>query len=173
MFTKDFFLPTEEELTVQEVNVSQPALRAAAFHMGKTCETPNNEFMLCRREEKDPRKCINEGKEVTACALSFFRKIKKNCLEEFTQYSNCLDKSSVNLEYRHCRNTQAIFDKCVLDTLGMERPEIGYFCRPKIHDTKRPKPVEVPVEFPDKPLPLPEDPPRGPARYGARAYWME
>ncbi|XP_037774335.1 uncharacterized protein LOC119570807 [Penaeus monodon] len=35
MITKDFTLPTEEDLTVQEINISTPALRAAAFHVGK------------------------------------------------------------------------------------------------------------------------------------------
>ncbi|XP_063589238.1 NADH dehydrogenase [ubiquinone] 1 alpha subcomplex subunit 8-like [Penaeus indicus] len=173
MITKDFTLPTEEELTVQEINISTPALRAAAFHVGKQCEKQNNEFMLCRAEEKDPRKCIAEGKAVTACSLDFFRKIKKSCLEEFTQYSNCLDKSSKDLGFRHCRNTQSIYDKCVLDNLEIERPEFGYFCRPKIVDSARPKPaVDAPLEFPDAPEPLPEAPAR-PSRYGTRFYWMQ
>lgn len=47
--TKDTFLPTEEELTVPEINLSGPALRAGAFHLGKYCEAQNNEFMLCRQ----------------------------------------------------------------------------------------------------------------------------
>lgn len=34
-------LPTEEELTVQEVNLSSSALRAGAFHLGKQCEKEN------------------------------------------------------------------------------------------------------------------------------------
>ena len=50
--------------------------------------------MLCRVEENDPRKCINEGKVVTACTLDFFRKVKKACLAEFNQYAQCIDKSS-------------------------------------------------------------------------------
>lgn len=141
--------------------------------MGKTCENQNNEFMLCRKEEKDPRKCLDEGKAVTACSLNFLRAIKKTCLEEFSQYANCLDKSSKKLEYRFCRNTQSIFDKCVLDNLDLERPELGYFCRPKIVDTKRPKPEEYgPLEFPDGAQPLPEEPAHGTARYGARFHWM-
>lgn len=40
--TKDVFLPTEEELTVPEVNLSGPALRAGAYHLGKQCEAENN-----------------------------------------------------------------------------------------------------------------------------------
>lgn len=35
-------LPTEEELTVSEINLSGAALRAGAFHMGKHCENQNN-----------------------------------------------------------------------------------------------------------------------------------
>lgn len=42
MITKDFTLPAEEDLTVQEINISTPSLRAAAFHVGKTCEAQNN-----------------------------------------------------------------------------------------------------------------------------------
>lgn len=57
------------------------------------------EFMLCRKELNDPRKCIDEGKAVTSCALEFFRKVKKTCFKEFTQYANCLDKSSTKLEF--------------------------------------------------------------------------
>lgn len=56
--------------------------------------------MLCRKELDDPRKCIAEGKAVTACALEFFRQVKKTCHAEFTQYATCLDKSSGDLNYR-------------------------------------------------------------------------
>lgn len=41
-------LPTEEELTVPEVQLSGVVLRAAAFHLGKYCENQNNvRSMLC------------------------------------------------------------------------------------------------------------------------------
>lgn len=55
--------------------------------------------MLCRLELDDPRKCIEEGKVVTSCTMDFFRKVKKTCAEEFTQYATCLDKSSPYFEY--------------------------------------------------------------------------
>ena len=55
MLTKDIWLPTEEELTVQEVPLGTPSLRAGAMHLGKACEVQNNEFMLCRGETQDPR----------------------------------------------------------------------------------------------------------------------
>lgn len=36
----------------------------------------------------------------------------------------------------------------------------------------RPKPPSEKVEFPDTPLPLPDEPVKGEARYGTRQYWF-
>ncbi|XP_041985316.1 NADH dehydrogenase [ubiquinone] 1 alpha subcomplex subunit 8 [Aricia agestis] len=173
VLTADVHLPEESELTVEEVNLSSATLRAGSFHLGKYCETVNNEFMLCRYEEKDPRKCINEGKAVTACTLEFFRKVKKVCLAEFNQYANCLDKSSGDHGLKHCRTTQGVYDKCMLDKLNLERPGFGYFTEVRVHDSKRPKPpVEEKAVYPDATPALPDDVERKPARFGSRFYWM-
>ncbi|XP_026756005.1 NADH dehydrogenase [ubiquinone] 1 alpha subcomplex subunit 8 [Galleria mellonella] len=173
VLTADVHLPEESDLTVPEVNLSGPTLIAGSFHLGKYCEQANNEFMLCRFEEKDPRKCINEGKAVTACTMEFFRKVKRSCLSEFNQYANCIDKSSGDFGLSHCRKTQSVFDKCVLDNLNLERPDFGYFCEARVHDTKRPKPLPEPkAEYPDATPALPDDAERKPARFGSRFYWM-
>uniref|UniRef100_A0A8J2RVG4 NADH dehydrogenase [ubiquinone] 1 alpha subcomplex subunit 8 n=1 Tax=Daphnia galeata TaxID=27404 RepID=A0A8J2RVG4_9CRUS len=169
VFTKEVTLPSEEELTVQEVEVSTPGLRAASFHMGKACENVNNEFMLCRQECQDPRRCLNEGKAVTACSLDFFRKIKKNCAVEFTQFANCLDRSSADFSFKPCRKTQAVFDKCMLDNLKIERPYFGYFSEVKVHHTERPRPEVKKQEYLDMPRPVPDDLPLQPAKFGKRS----
>lgn len=44
--TEETYLPTEEELTVQEINLSGPALTAASVHIGKACEFQNNVRLL-------------------------------------------------------------------------------------------------------------------------------
>lgn len=56
-----------------QVKVSSSVLKAAAHHYGAQCDKPNKEFMLCRWEEKDPRRCLEESKLVNQCALDFFR----------------------------------------------------------------------------------------------------
>ncbi|XP_022127393.1 NADH dehydrogenase [ubiquinone] 1 alpha subcomplex subunit 8 [Pieris rapae] len=171
--TNDVVLPEESELTVQEINLSTPTLHAASFHLGKYCEEVNNEFMLCRFEEKDPRKCINEGKAVTACSLEFFRKVKKACLAEFNQYAHCIDKSSGDMALQHCRKTQGVFDQCMLENLNLERPPFGYFTEVRVHDTKRPKPaVEGKAVYPDATPALPENAEKKPSRFGSRFYWI-
>ena len=67
------------------------------------CVNINNfsfqEFALCRQENEDPRKCVNEGKAVTACSLNFFQQVKKSCAQEFTQFATCLEKSSSDFSF--------------------------------------------------------------------------
>lgn len=55
--------------------------------------------MLCRSEELDPRRCLDEGKAVTACALNVLKKVKKHCYDDFNAYMTCLERSSGTLEF--------------------------------------------------------------------------
>ncbi|ELT99860.1 hypothetical protein CAPTEDRAFT_226933 [Capitella teleta] len=154
-FTNAEWLPTYEELTVPEINMTSAPLRAGAHHFGKYCDEQCKEFMLCNSEQRDPRKCLNEGKEVTRCGIEFFNKVKDSCLEEFNQYWKCVDSNhEMNLSY--CRSTQAVFDKCIFEKLGQERPELGYFSKTRVHKTVRPKPkpysdLPMPAETPGPP----------------------
>lgn len=42
MVSYEVKLPTEEELTFPEIQLSSPALRASAFHLGKYCQETFN-----------------------------------------------------------------------------------------------------------------------------------
>ena len=55
VLTKDSYLPTYADLEVEDVPLGAPYLKAGAFHLGKHCESTNNEYMLCRQETGDPR----------------------------------------------------------------------------------------------------------------------
>ena len=99
--------------------------------------------MLCRLEENDPRKCLQYNKEVSKCALDFFNKVKVNCAETFTDYWHCLDSApGGRMSYRHCMETQKLFDACMLDKVGIQRPPIGDMARLRLHQTTRKRPVE-------------------------------
>jgi len=154
VFSNADWLPSCEELTVPEIELSSAPLRAGAHHFGKYCDNQCKEFMLCNAEEKDPRKCINEGKDVTRCGLEFFKKVKLHCAEEFTSYWKCIDRSQHDMNYKNCRQTQGVFDKCILEHLGQERPGLGHFSKTRIHHTNRPEPVKdviLPQPIPDTP----------------------
>lgn len=78
-----------------------------------------------------------------------------------------------NISTFRCRKTQAVYDKCVLDNLGIERPPYDYFVKTHIHKTERPRPpVEPPVVYKDTPEYLPPDYPRPEAKYGSRYFYM-
>ncbi|XP_036712318.1 NADH dehydrogenase [ubiquinone] 1 alpha subcomplex subunit 8 [Balaenoptera musculus] len=163
-------LPTLEDLKVQEVKVSSSVLKAAAHHYGAQCDKPNKEFMLCRWEEKDPRRCLEESKLVNQCALDFFRQIKQHCSEPFTEYWTCIDYSGLQL-FRRCRKQQAKFDECVLDKLGWVRPDLGELSKVTKVKTDRPLP-ENPYESRARPEPNPEtEGDLKPARHGSRLFF--
>ena len=112
-------MATDTNLNAEEVNVTSAALMAGAHHYGRYCQDKNDAFMSCRMETKDPRKCIEEGKNVTKCALYFFRKVKGSCSEAFTEHWTCLDYN--NQDFSHCRKTQKVFDECMAEKLGLKR----------------------------------------------------
>lgn len=68
----------------------------------------------------------------------FSFQVKGSCALEFTRYAMCLEKApSGKLGLTHCRNTQAAFDGCMAEKLGIERPHYGYHCLTKVHHTDR------------------------------------
>lgn len=105
-------LPSPEEIAVpQELTLPAVVLKAGTYQLGKYCdwhmkvsftdpfslERDNflfflfQEFALCRSENADPRKCLKEGAELTACGVDFFRKVKQLCRQEFEDYLYCVD----------------------------------------------------------------------------------
>lgn len=56
--------------------------------------------MLCSKEERDPRKCVKEGKDVTSCGVEFFQKVKQSCAFDFTQYWKCVDHSDYDMSFK-------------------------------------------------------------------------
>ena len=107
-----------KDLEIKEVGATSAVLTAASHALGKFCDEDFKDFMGCRYVTKDPRQCLEEGKLVSKCALTFFKKLKENCHEEFTKYWTCLDHN--NQEFGYCRKTQAPYDKCLLDMLNIE-----------------------------------------------------
>jgi len=138
-------LPSREEIAVpQELMVPAMVLRAGAFHLGKYCDRQWKEFVLCRNEEKDPRKCLKYGADLTACGVDFFRQVKQLCRPEFENYLYCVDcKAEERNSLQLCRKQQRPFDKCMLDKMNIERPRIGFFSTPRVHQSDRPKPPPI------------------------------
>lgn len=144
----DVTLPSDEELTVEEIPVTHGYLLASAMWIGKYCDNQQKEYMLCRSEEKDPRVCLPYGKDLTACGMDFLRKVKRSCREELEWYTKCLIFSGREPCFRLCRHPQALFDGCMADS-GFDRARFGHFQLLRVHDSERPKPKPLVPMFDD------------------------
>lgn len=146
--TDELTLPTPEEINHKTIPLTHNYLLSSAMWLGKYCDNQCKEFMLCRSEERDPRKCLEYGRQVTDCGLKFFKKVKKSCREELEWYTKCLDFSGNQPMYRDCRNEQALFDSCMYEH-GFERAPYGHFQMVRIHDSERPRPKHITPVFED------------------------
>ena len=58
---------------VFQLGVPAHALKAGAFQYAKQCNSVNQEYMLCKFETQDPRRCLKYGHDVSDCAANFFK----------------------------------------------------------------------------------------------------
>jgi len=104
---------------VQELGTTSAPLKSAAFFIGAYCKDYNDDFMLCKAEDRDPGHCLKEGRRVTRCAADLITKMRENCLKEFEAHSSCLEMN--NQEYYACRKPERTLNKCMFDRLGLTK----------------------------------------------------
>jgi NADH dehydrogenase (ubiquinone) 1 alpha subcomplex subunit 8 len=89
---------------VQEVGVSSAPLKSASFFVGEHCQKYNEDFMLCKNENRDPAHCLLEGRRVTRCAQDLFKKLNESCAQEWEAHWRCLEMH--NQEFNGCRKPE-------------------------------------------------------------------
>ncbi|KAH8118733.1 NADH dehydrogenase alpha subcomplex subunit 8 [Phellopilus nigrolimitatus] len=104
---------------VTELGTTSAPLKSAAFFIGPYCKDYNEDFMLCKAENRDPAHCLKEGRRVTRCATDLITKMRENCLKEFDAHWGCLEKN--NQEYYLCRKPERTLNKCMFDKLGLTK----------------------------------------------------
>ncbi|KAI9477798.1 MAG: hypothetical protein EXX96DRAFT_226543 [Benjaminiella poitrasii] len=122
---------------VDELGATSAPLKSASFFIGQYCKEYNDDFMLCKSENNDPKQCLKEGRKVTRCAIDLITKLRENCGKEFEAHWQCLEKN--NQELYACRAPERTFNTCVFEKLGLEKkvpgtPE-GY---EQVHEKKSP-----------------------------------
>ncbi|KNE68340.1 hypothetical protein AMAG_12997 [Allomyces macrogynus ATCC 38327] len=110
---------TQPGASFPEVGASSAPLTSAAFFIGAFCKEYNEDFMLCKAENADPRHCLKEGRKVTRCTIDLLAKLKANCGEQFKAHWTCLDNK--NHELNRCRAEERAFNQCVFDKLGLSK----------------------------------------------------
>ena len=57
---------------VDEVGVTSAPLHSMAYAFASHCKAYSEDFMLCKNETQDPKKCLKEGRKVTRCAIDLY-----------------------------------------------------------------------------------------------------
>uniref|UniRef100_F6XYG2 NADH dehydrogenase [ubiquinone] 1 alpha subcomplex subunit 8 n=1 Tax=Ciona intestinalis TaxID=7719 RepID=F6XYG2_CIOIN len=103
-----------------DLGVPSHVLKASAFQYANECNEVNKEFMLCREEEMDPRKCLKYNIKVSDCAENFFRKMTTACADEIVAFGKCLERDHKR-SFVYCRDEQVKFDRCMFEKLGIDK----------------------------------------------------
>ncbi|CAO3650454.1 unnamed protein product [Cunninghamella echinulata] len=120
--TKEFVDPTPLPSgvpKVDEVGASSAPLKSASFFIGAYCKDYNDDFMLCKNENNDPKHCLKEGRKVTRCAIDLITKLRENCDKEFEAHWQCLEQN--NQELNKCRKVEKGLNTCVFEKLGLKK----------------------------------------------------
>ncbi|KAJ3254216.1 hypothetical protein HK103_007461 [Boothiomyces macroporosus] len=104
---------------VDEVGATSAPLLSMAYFFGSACKDYSEDFVLCKNESQDPRKCLKEGRKVTRCAIDLIEKLKLNCNKSWEGHWKCLDENNQMLE--KCRPQEKVFNDCVFQKLGLEK----------------------------------------------------
>ena len=97
---------------VDEVGCTSAPLESMAFHFNAHCAEYSQDFVLCKKESKDPAHCLKEGRKVTRCAQSLIEKLRGGCMDVWEKHWQCLDMNNHMLE--KCRSEERGFNDCVL-----------------------------------------------------------
>ncbi|SGY67849.1 BQ5605_C004g02815 [Microbotryum silenes-dioicae] len=159
---KDYVEPTPMPSSiphVDELGVTSAPLKSASFFIGEHCQKYNEDFMLCKAEDRNPEHCLKEGRKVTRCAQDLITKVRSTCLAEFNAHWECLERnnqvSKIGLpsppsraraeidlrdwvsvqEFYLCRKPERVFNSCVFEKLKLAKNIPGSpEDKPQIHD---------------------------------------
>ncbi|KAF5774165.1 putative NADH dehydrogenase [ubiquinone] (complex I), alpha subcomplex, subunit 8 [Helianthus annuus] len=84
-------------------------LMSASKHIATRCRGENVAFLKCKKEDPNPEKCLDKGRQVTRCVLSLLKDLHQKCTKEMDAYAGCMYYNTD--EFELCRKEQKEFEK--------------------------------------------------------------
>ncbi|KAG7576260.1 CHCH domain [Arabidopsis thaliana x Arabidopsis arenosa] len=84
-------------------------LTASAKHIGMRCMPENMAFLKCKKNDPNPEKCLEKGRDVTRCVLGLLKDLHQRCPKEMDAYVGCM--YYYTNEFDLCRKEQDAFEK--------------------------------------------------------------
>ncbi|CAA0821211.1 D-aminoacid aminotransferase-like PLP-dependent enzymes superfamily protein [Striga hermonthica] len=61
-------------------------LMAASKHIGSRCRAENVAFLKCKKDDPNPEKCLDKGRQVTQCVFNLLRDLHQMCNKELDSF---------------------------------------------------------------------------------------
>ncbi|XP_047332537.1 NADH dehydrogenase [ubiquinone] 1 alpha subcomplex subunit 8-B-like [Impatiens glandulifera] len=84
-------------------------LMASANHIASRCRNENVAFIKCKKDDPNPEKCLDKGKQVTRCVFGLLKDLHERCTKEMDAYSGCMHYHTNEFDF--CRKEQKEFEK--------------------------------------------------------------
>ncbi|CAN0856036.1 NADH dehydrogenase [ubiquinone] 1 alpha subcomplex subunit 8-B [Linum grandiflorum] len=84
-------------------------LMSASKHIGRRCFEENVAFIKCKKQDPNPEKCLDKGRQVTRCVLGLLKDLHQRCTKEMDDYVGCMYYNTN--EFDLCRKEQQAFEK--------------------------------------------------------------
>ncbi|KAG4300642.1 hypothetical protein PCK1_003071 [Pneumocystis canis] len=87
-------------LGMEEVGATSAPLKAASYFIGAYCQPFNDDFMLCKAENKGKGEsaCLKEGRRVTRCSIDLLQHLHQYCADSVERTSFPINESSESLK---------------------------------------------------------------------------
>ncbi|KAM0948080.1 putative NADH dehydrogenase [ubiquinone] (complex I), alpha subcomplex, subunit 8 [Dioscorea sansibarensis] len=83
-------------------------LMAASKHIAVRCRSENMAFITCKKKDANPEKCLDKGRQVTACVVNLLKSLHQKCPKEMDAYASCMYYHTN--EFDMCRKEQHEFE---------------------------------------------------------------
>ncbi|KAL3652062.1 hypothetical protein CASFOL_001743 [Castilleja foliolosa] len=88
--------------TAGEPVPASSVLMAAAKHIGSRCRGENVAFLKCKKDDPNPEKCLEKGRQVTQCVFHLAERYPTELQKNWTL---------MPVEFEFCRKEQKEFEK--------------------------------------------------------------
>ena len=78
--------------------------------LGRECASLNSAFLDCKANDPNPEACATLGMLVIGCGNRTFNSIRKNCIDQSSDYIQCLDDNRGR--FSACRKFEKSLDAC-------------------------------------------------------------
>jgi len=102
-------------------SITSLQLWASSKIIGRQCSTENKDYFLCKKDNWDPRGCIDKADKATACTESIVNTLNASFPNEFAAFQKCLDYNDYRIS--DCKKTERALLDCWNTKMGLKKSE--------------------------------------------------